>query len=146
MTEAAFIIVPLVFIGFWRFFCFCISAAAGWNKLARFYRAENEFTGKLHKHNNCTLGGSRYQSALYLGSNQKGLYISVLFFIRWSHPPLFIPWSEITPTHTKDTFKQDIVEFEFAKNPGQPLKIYYELARTLAKYSDGFFILGKPEH
>ena len=37
-----------------------------------------------------------YGNCLTVGANSYGLYLRILFLFRFMHPPLFIPWSEVS--------------------------------------------------
>jgi len=39
---------------------------------------------------------TNYGNCLTVGANSDGLYLGILFFFRFMHPPLFIPWSEVS--------------------------------------------------
>ncbi len=37
-----------------------------------------------------------YGNCLTVGANSDGLYLGILFLFRFMHPPLFIPWREVS--------------------------------------------------
>jgi hypothetical protein len=41
-------------------------------------------------------GTAFYSGCTFFTSNKKGLGLSLLFPLRFGHPPLFIPWSDIS--------------------------------------------------
>ncbi len=45
---------------------------------------------------------SHYGNCLTIGADTAGLKLSVLFPFRPGHPPLFIPWSEISVTRRRN--------------------------------------------
>jgi hypothetical protein len=153
-------IAPILFIGFWAGFCFVDSKMAGWNSMAESYPLRTPYSGKRFTMETACLGNSNYKSGLTLGPNQVGLYIDVSFLYRWWHPPLFIPWNDIThvPVAPEDEKKEvsvpflklqltrnPFIELQIAKNPGKPLKISQKLAQSLVDASGGAFQLNNSE-
>jgi hypothetical protein len=87
----------LYFLSVWIFVTYVISRIDGWHLLAQRFRTEAEFTGPIYRWFNAAMRwGIRYNSALKVGTNVEGLYIAPLILFRMGHPPLFIPWSEIS--------------------------------------------------
>ena len=41
------------------------------------------------------LGMTRYANCLTMGVNEEGFYLEVFVWMRLSHPPLFIPWTDM---------------------------------------------------
>jgi hypothetical protein len=54
---------------------------------------------------------SRYRNCLTFTANQQGLHVSIFFLFRSGHPPLWIPWSEIT-VHQETTFGLEYTRLE----------------------------------
>lgn len=79
-----------------------ISHLGGWDSLAERYRSSEPFTGAtwsfqpgqfrwLISYNNC----------LTIGANPNGLFLSIFPLFRIAHPPLLIPWREISVSRKK---------------------------------------------
>jgi hypothetical protein len=73
---------------------------SGWRRAARLYRAQDPFVGdwftELYIGMSCasrwwSMRGAEYGDELKIGANRKGLHLSAPL-----HPPLFIPWSEMS--------------------------------------------------
>jgi hypothetical protein len=47
---------------------------------------------------------TNYNNCLTLGSNDAGLYLSILLLFRFRHPPLLIPWNEISVSRRRIFF------------------------------------------
>jgi hypothetical protein len=77
--------------------------------------------------------GMNYGSCVNVGVNQNGLYLSVVFLFRLGHPPLFIPWPDISATKKRGFFFFKLVELRFAKCPRIPFVISQ---RLMDKISD----------
>lgn len=64
-----------------------------------------------------------------------GLYLAVWFLFRVGHPPLVIPWRDITMMQRKRFFMQQVV-FRFAHCPSIPFIISKHLADKIAMEKD----------
>jgi hypothetical protein len=88
--------IPL-FILFWWAVLFLIAALTGWMTLARRFRLASPFAGQTWGFQSARMRWtSHYGSCLSVGADPTGLKLSVLFLFRPGHPPLFVPWSEIS--------------------------------------------------
>jgi hypothetical protein len=120
------------------------SRLTGWRALAEHYPLSSPFTGKPHRFQTAWMRwSSHYGNALTAGANAQGLYLSVLFLLRIGHPPLFIPWSDITSTEISGGFSRR-VELRFRRLPNVPVIITRDLADNLAKESNGVFTIQGP--
>jgi hypothetical protein len=89
-------LVPL-FVLLWCAVVFSIAAFSGWMNLARRFRLSSAFTGPSWGLQSAYMRwASRYRSCLNIGADATGLKLSVLFLFRVGHPPLLVPWSEIS--------------------------------------------------
>jgi hypothetical protein len=79
-----------------------------------------------------------YGGFLTVGVNKMGLHLSVWFLFRIGHPPLFVPWRDITMTERKKFLGWRVV-FQFARCPTIPFTITKRLADKIneAKKGDG---------
>ena len=76
---------------------FVVSRWSGWATLAPRFPVTNEFTGsrwRLQSGQMRWLCG--YHNCLTVGASPEGLYLSTITFFRLFHPPVLIPWSEIS--------------------------------------------------
>jgi len=92
---------PLAFIPFfvlfWCAILYSIAALSGWMTLSRKFRRNSTFTGTTWSFQSArTRWMSHYGSCLTFGADSTGLMLSILVFFRPGHPPLLIPWTEIT--------------------------------------------------
>lgn len=128
---------PVYFIALWVVVGYLISIMGGWSTLAKHYSVKSPFTGEYFRLRSGQLGSlANYGGCLTLGANSGGLYLAVLFIFRTGHPPLFIPWEDITPQHKKK-WLFSLVELQFSKSPGNSLSISKGLAEKLANASGG---------
>jgi hypothetical protein len=92
---------PLAFIPFfvlfWCAISFFIAAMSGWITLAKKFPLTSPFTGVTWGFQSARMRWtSRYGSCLNVGADSVGLKLSMMFLFRPGHPPLFIPWNEIS--------------------------------------------------
>jgi hypothetical protein len=84
-------------------------ARLGWTALATRYRAWDLYDGDKWSFQSAQVGRSTYRSCLTIGVTPPGLHLSVLFPFRLCHPPLLIPWGDITTTETQWSFGRGYV-------------------------------------
>jgi len=124
----------LLFIILWICVCKLISATGGWRILARDYRANSLFDGqKLWLKSATMRRWTNYNNCVNIGANNYGLYLSVLPLFRVGHPPLFIPWADISTEAASRRLLPDIVKFSFAKQPEVPVILSKKLAGRIFK-------------
>lgn len=82
-----------------------------------------------------------YNNCLTIGSSSQGLYLAVLFFFRVGHPPLLVPWQDISVRMGK-TLWWKWTEFRFRQAPGVYLKINARLGEEI-KSAAGVFWPGE---
>jgi hypothetical protein len=129
--------IPLYIFFFtvlWICVCQLISTAGGWRLLSRDYRAAAPFDGKKLWFKSAGMRyWMNYNNCLAVGANTYGLYLAVLPIFRVGHPPLFMPWTEIsTEAGTRRLFG-DFVKFKFAKQPDVPVIFSEKCAARIFK-------------
>jgi hypothetical protein len=125
------VLFPVLFAGMWLLVSHSLAAMGGWRALAEVYPARSPFTGTRFRLRSARLGGHvNYNSCLTLGAGPAGLYLAVLPMFLVAHPPLLIPWSDITARETRSWLLRD-VELRFARVPGTTLRTSRRLAQAL---------------
>jgi hypothetical protein len=109
-----------------------LSKVGGWSALAERYRTDRPFQGSVWKYQFGFLGSVRYNGALTVGSGSEGFYLAVFFFLRPFHPPLLIPWSEVSFGRRKAILFGELVEFRLGPEPVASLWVYEALAQRIA--------------
>ncbi len=133
-----YLFFPL-FIVFWGLVCHGISSMGGWRELASQYHMERPFSGELFRFQSAQMRAwTNYNGCLTIGGNVEGLYLSVLFLFRPGHPPLFIPWSEISGTVGKRR-RFSRVTLRFQRCPSIPLVISKRLSERISHASGAVF-------
>lgn len=110
------------------------SLASGWRLLAARFAYSPEFRGRSWNWQSGQLRWVRYRNCLTLGANRDGLYLAILALFRFRHPPLHIPWKEITITPKRSFFRQGM-EFRLGGEEGVPLWVSAALAERLRQAS-----------
>ena len=132
MEQLPYAYPVLIFIFGWIAVSILIAQLSGWARLARHYRADTPHDGiRFHFQSVGMRFGTNYSGCLSVGVNRKGLYLVVWFLFRFGHPPLIIPWRDITMTERKKFFIQQVV-FRFTRCPSIPFVISKRLADKIA--------------
>jgi hypothetical protein len=90
------------FAGAWVATSLALSWQSGWRALARRYRAAKQRCGTRFPMQSGRVGAVNYRRCLTVGVSDAGLYLAVLFYLRIGHPPLLIPWSDLTVVAVRD--------------------------------------------
>jgi hypothetical protein len=132
MERFPYTYLVLIFIFCWIVLSILIAKLSGWASLASHYRTDAPFEGaRFHFQNAGMRFGTNYGGCLTVGVDRKGLYLAVWFLFRFGHPPLLIPWRDITVTERKRFFIQQVV-YRFARFPDLPFIISKRLADKIA--------------
>jgi hypothetical protein len=123
----------------WLSVLFLLSIFGGWRALAKRYPAGESNEGTTFSWRSGSFGGWDYSYCLRLRSGPAGLRIAVHAPFRPSHPPLFVPWQEITATQSRRLFFFSIVTLRFVGVRGATLGISEALAGQLAAASRDAF-------
>lgn len=108
-----------------------ISRVGGWASLAGAYRISEPFSGSQWKFESGQMRYlTRYNHCLTVGADPRGLYLSILWPLRISHPPLFIPWRDISLA-SKTFLRIKYVELRLGRETPIPFRISDRLAQKL---------------
>lgn len=112
----------------WLLVSVVISYTGGWFSLARNFRSQASFAGSEWRGESGMMRGlAHYRNCLIVGANPAGIYLAVFLPFRVFHPPLFIPWNEITQSKTR-IFFMNMVRFQLGRKHPIPLLIRESLA------------------
>ena len=122
----------LIAILVWLVLGFVSRHITGWASLAQRYRCHERFSGaRLRSRSAVMRYWGRYSNCLTLGVNPRGFCLSMSIPFLPGHPPLFIPWNEITVRRTSFLLTK-YVELRLGREPAIPFRIYEGLAAKLA--------------
>jgi len=100
-------IFPVYFLALWLFVAAIVSSIGGWTTLARRFRSKHAFTGARWSWQSGQMRWlTGYNHCLTVGGDPEGLYLAMMFLFRFRHPPLLIPWTEITVARRRFLFVQ----------------------------------------
>jgi hypothetical protein len=123
------------FIFMWIAVGLILAQVGGWAELARHYRPANPFEGRMWRfrsgHMRLTV---HYNNVLTVGASPEGLYLAVLFLFRVGHPPLLVPWKDISTT-TGKTLLWRWAEFRFQQAPYVWIRFYGKLGDEILSSS-----------
>ena len=135
-----FFLLPILlfgFVGLWILVCLPLAQLGGWSRLTLHYRAQTDFSGRKWEFQSGRLRWARYRGCLTIGASDRGLYLAVFSVFRVGHPPLFIPWSEITTSeHKGGLFAYR--DFAFAKTPAIKLRLLQGLGDQITSTQSGY--------
>lgn len=137
MHDALFlsIVIPLALIIGFPAFGFGLAAFSGWRVLARHYAASERFNGKRFWFRSAQFGPVGYGSCVMPGANADGIYLAVLFPFRIGHPPLLVPWQDVSCSKAH-SFIVSRAELRFSKAPEVSIVISQGLADSLLSARD----------
>jgi len=119
----------------WTGFSYLISYMSGWRYLARVYRASQPFLGGRWRPWAASMRwGVNYNGLLALGADSQGMHMSVFFLFRIGHPPLFIPWPDISASPLRSWWFR-MARLEFEKYRSTYLLIPQKMAERLSHAS-----------
>ena len=123
----------IFFLLFWLLFNFIVSRLTGWAQMAAHYRNAGGLPEKVWRFQTIgTRWGMGYKGSANVGADSRGLHLSLFFIFRLGHPPLFVPWRDITITE-KQVFKSKELELRFRKTEDLPVRIFTKLGDHLAE-------------
>jgi hypothetical protein len=132
--------VALGIAAYWFALCHAIAALAGWRALARAYPARGLGGGgeriRFAAAQLRWLTG--YNGCLTFEAGPMALRVSVWPVFRAGHPPLEVPWSEITARREpRRRWLGARATLRFTRTPEVPVRVTQRLAERLAAASGG---------
>ena len=119
----------LFFLALWICITLLISIIGGWRLMSKAYRTGFSFDGrKLRMKSGGMRWRTNYVACLTIGANREGLFLAVFPIFRIGHPPLFIPWNDISTEDRNQPVFFPTVKFIFGKCPNVHLVLSKKLA------------------
>jgi hypothetical protein len=98
-------IIPCGVVALWFFGCAIASYISGWTTLAKRFGLRASFVGERWTVQSGYMRSNiGYGNCLTVGASPHGLYLAVMPLFRFWHPPLLVPWDEITLSRQKFVF------------------------------------------
>jgi hypothetical protein len=118
------------FVGLWIGVSF-FTARGNWAALAGAYRYRGTFPSSRWHRQDGNVGSEGFENGLTVGADSEGLYLAIVFLFRAGHPPLFIPWTDVS-VRTEERFLATFMVFHFRSVPSVPLRVGESLGQRLA--------------
>jgi hypothetical protein len=97
--DATLILIPIAFFTvfplFWLAVVWLISQF-GWAGFATHWETREKPTGTQYELITARIGIASYRNSLLVWVNQEGLFLEPIWFFRFAHRRLFIPWEDVT--------------------------------------------------
>lgn len=115
----------------------------GWSSLAAAYPGRQQTGGETWRFRSLRFGfWAAYNNCVTIGGDSHGLHLSMPWFARAGHEPIFIPWADMQVVEKKDVFGLlPSVCLAFKGCPG--IRLHMQ-ASLLAKIQAGVPDLGSP--
>jgi hypothetical protein len=136
LNDMAIPLALVAFAGFWCLVCLLISMLSGWRLLAGVYRRSEPVVGNRWRFQSAAMQRFRLMPSNYGGCltvivNEDGIEVSVMWLFRIGHPPLFIPWSDVSASEETKLFVFRLVRLDFIQEPSVAMFIDRRLARRI---------------
>lgn len=110
------------------------SRLGGWGAPAERFCCEESFTGQIWSFQSGRFRWwASYNNCLTLGADPRGLYLGVFPLFRVGHPPLLIPWSELSVSQEKVRCARE-VQFSLGRDLKIPLRVHRRLAENAVRH------------
>ncbi len=134
---------PVLFApSIWILVTFIISRMGGWSLLSKVYLAQaNTLDGESWRFQSIQMRwATNYGNCVTVKTDPLGLGLSVIWVLRIGHPPLLIPWSDITIHPLKRSrFFPSLIEFRFRLQPSIPIRVNNKLFSKILDSSDKYY-------
>lgn len=126
---------PLVFVAFWVGICLLLSASGGWARLARQYPLNSLSSFDKWHFQGCRVGWVGYNGCVTFGTNFNGIYVGLWWIFRPGHPPMEIPFSDISG-QLKHGWLFSFVDLEFTRS-GSRMRVLQRVADRFEQAAGG---------
>ncbi|HOT26972.1 MAG TPA: hypothetical protein PLU72_02210 [Candidatus Ozemobacteraceae bacterium] len=101
----------------------------GWSSLARAYPGRQQTGGETRSFRSLRFGyWTGYNNCVTIGGDSQGLHLSMPWFLRAGHEPIFIPWADMQIVEKQSFFGlSPIVGLAFKNCPGVRLHLQASL-------------------
>jgi hypothetical protein len=133
--------IPLIAVGAFFVVLFVIgwplSVAGGWRQLAWTYPSDGPVEGTTWRFQSMSFRWVGYNGGLNVTVNQQGMRVAFGFPWTWTplnvtHPPLFLPWSDMSTTRGKVMWGLiEVVRIQMQRDPAVTINFEAKLARRI---------------
>jgi hypothetical protein len=126
------IVFPIFFVSMWVLVGYWVALVGGWRLLAKRFRLQGTFTGQRWTMQSARMRWlTQYNNVLTVGADTSGLFMVPFVLFRAWHPPLFVPWSEITGIRETRLLFIKFVEMRIGRVEEIPFRIRASLAAKI---------------
>ncbi len=86
----------VLFLAFGYAICALLASLSGWSWMAQSYALCRALPKERRSFVAARVGSVSYRGCLHVAADEEGLYLWVMAAFRAAHPPLFIPWGDIS--------------------------------------------------
>jgi hypothetical protein len=134
MESPPFYLILILILAGWCALSLLISRISGWRRISRHYRSTGTPQGVKLRFQ--SLGGryaTSYTGCINVVLTRQGLHLSVLFLFRVGHPPLSIPWTDISASEKRSPLFRGYI-LRLARCPDLPLLVTQRLAKRISDF------------
>lgn len=122
----------LFFLVMWALTLYALGMISGWVILSKRFRFKGSFYGETWPFRSARMRFYlHYGNCLSVGADESGLYLAILPFFRFGHPPLLIPWSEVRVMSGESGLISKKRELRLGQQESIPLRLSASLTETL---------------
>lgn len=125
-----------VVLAAWLAVFLAASRLSGWRALAAVYPSSGAALGERYRMRSARVGRCPYNGAITFGAGPAGLSMSMPWPFRFEHPPVFLPWSELTVASGR-IGPFEVVRFVPEQRPGSAIAVPRRLGEKLVAASAG---------
>lgn len=135
MSVSAVVEIVGTVVAWWVLICYLTAVMSGWFILGRRFQFQGgTFQGAKWRFRSGRMRFyTRYGTCLTAGADVTGLYLAVFPILRIGHPPLLVPWSEVTVTPGTKGIIYRGVELRLGRGDQIPLRISAALVDRLRR-------------
>ena len=106
----------------WITISFLLSIIGGWFSLSRRYKSPRTYYEDRYSFQSAAFRYVvSYNRCLTIGGDEQGLHMSVMLPFRLFHPPIYIPWNDITKGKRESRLFG--IRLRFRKTPSVPIAL-----------------------
>ena len=110
---------------------YVLAKIGGWAKLAQYYSWTGEPVAKeWRRWQSARFNLCQYNNALSIGTSERGLFFKMIYVFKMGHPPLYIPWQDISTSDTTRFFFP-VTVFTVRKEPTVKVTLFGPIAKKI---------------
>ena len=123
-------VLAVLFPVFWCGVLLGIGHLGGWARIASEYGLMDSFEGRRWRFQSGRFGWAHYGNCLTVGAGPRGLHFSVFVIFRPGHPPILVPWGDVSAKPETVLFMK-YVDLRFRRVPDVRVRLSQRLATEI---------------